>query len=293
VAWVEASDGVRLYAEAHGEGVPLVFSCAFCTTHENWRSQVQPLVAAGARVILWDFRGHGESQAPEDPAGFHIDQVVEDLGSVLDWAAGGEAGEPAVLAGLSFGGLASLHFALRWPERVRALLLVGSGPGFKNPDAQARWEKQVARTGEILETKGLRAFVSGRAGATTIGRDPELPAARLAAAAIEAQNPSSVAEFGRRVAGPAPCVIDRLKEIQAPALVLVGEQDEAYQRAGDVMAAKLPQAQLARIPAAGHIANIEAEAAFNAHAAAFFQSVAGDLESSRGAIPADSPQPND
>ena len=290
MAWVEASDGVRLYAEAHGDGVPLVFSCAFCTTHENWRSQVEPLVDAGARVILWDFRGHGESGAPEDPAGFSIDQVVADLGSVLDWAA---PGEPAVLAGLSFGGLASLHFALRWPERVRALLLVGSGPGFKNPDAQARWEKQVARTGEILESKGCQAFVSGRAGATTIGRNPELPAARAAAAAIAAQNPSSVAEFGRRVAGPAPCVIDRLKEIHAPALVLVGEDDEAYQRAAEVMAAKLPRAQLARIPAAGHIANIEAEEPFNARAVAFFESIAGDPTLSRGAIPAESPQPDD
>jgi pimeloyl-ACP methyl ester carboxylesterase len=290
VAWVEASDGVRLYAEAHGDGVPLVFSCAFCTTHENWRAQVAPLVAAGARVILWDFRGHGESGAPADPAGFSIEQVVEDLGSVLDWAA---PNEPAVLAGLSFGGLASLHFALRWPERVRALLLVGSGPGFKNPDAQARWEKQVGRTGEILESKGFEAFVSGRAGATTVGRKPELSAARAAAAAIAAQNPSSVAEFGRRVAGPAPSVIDRLQKIEAPALVLVGEEDDAYQRAAEVMAAKLPHAQLERIPAAGHIANIEAEAAFNAHAVAFFQSVTRGRTKSRGASRTESPQLRD
>jgi pimeloyl-ACP methyl ester carboxylesterase len=290
VARVEASDGVELYAEAHGEGVPLVFSCAYCTTHENWRSQVAPLVAAGARVILWDFRGHGESGSPEDPARYSIEQVVDDLARVLDWAA---PGEPALLAGLSFGGLASLHFGLRHPERVRALLLVGSGPGFKNPEAQARWEKQVARTGEILETKGLASFVSGRAAATTIGRRPELPAARAAAAAIAAQNPRGVAEFGRRVAGPAPCVIDRLCEIHAPALVLVGEEDEAYQRAAEVMVAKLPNARLVRVPAAGHIANIEAEEPFNAHAVAFLQSLedAADRDA-RGADDSKTPQRN-
>ena len=84
MARVEASDGVELYAEAHGEGVPLVFSCAYCTTHENWRSQVAPLVAAGARVILWDFRGHGESGSPEDPARYSIEQVVDDLARVLE-----------------------------------------------------------------------------------------------------------------------------------------------------------------------------------------------------------------
>ena len=134
---IAASDGVELYVEAHGEGVPVVFSCAYCTTHENWRSQVAPLVEAGARVILWDFRGHGESGVPDDPAQYTLDQVVDDLARVLDWAA---PGQPAVLAGLSFGGRASLNFALAHPERVRALFLIASGPGFKNPEAQARWE---------------------------------------------------------------------------------------------------------------------------------------------------------
>ena len=55
---VVASDGVRLHAEAHGEGPPVVFSCALATTHENFRPQVEPLVAAGWRVVLWDYRGH-------------------------------------------------------------------------------------------------------------------------------------------------------------------------------------------------------------------------------------------
>jgi pimeloyl-ACP methyl ester carboxylesterase len=63
---VLAGDGVRLYAEAHGPGLPLLLSCAYCTTHENFRPQVEPLVAAGARVVLWDYRGHGRSEAPAD-----------------------------------------------------------------------------------------------------------------------------------------------------------------------------------------------------------------------------------
>ena len=61
---VATRDGYSLYAEAHGEGIPLVLSCALCTTHENWRPQVPALVGAGARVVLWDYRGHGRSSAP-------------------------------------------------------------------------------------------------------------------------------------------------------------------------------------------------------------------------------------
>jgi pimeloyl-ACP methyl ester carboxylesterase len=257
---VLAGDGVRLYAEAHGSGLPLLLSCAFCTTHENFRPQVEPLVAAGARVVLWDYRGHGRSEAPADAEAYSIDRVVDDLGRVLDATA---PDTPAVLGGLSFGGLASLHFTLLHPERVRALLLIGSGPGFKKPEAQARWEGMVERTASFLETKGLEAFVDSRASATLVGRRPELPAAQAAGRAIAAQDPTGLAHFGRRVSGLAPPVIDQLDKIDVPALVLVGEDDEPYQRAAEMMAARLPRARHAVLPGAGHIANLEAEEAFN------------------------------
>ena len=179
MARVRSADGVELYAEAHGEGIPVLFSCAFATTRENWRPQVEPLVAAGARVVLWDYRGHGRSDAPDDRDAYSMDRVLADLDRVLDWGVGSE---PAVLAGLSFGGLASLHFAARQLARVRGLVLIASGPGFKNKDAAARWQARSDRTAEYIETLGFDAFVSGRAGPTCIGSDPELPAARAAAA---------------------------------------------------------------------------------------------------------------
>jgi pimeloyl-ACP methyl ester carboxylesterase len=258
MAEVEAGDGVRLYAEAHGSGPPVLFSCALNTTHVNWCPQVEPLVAAGFRVVLWDYRGHGRSQVPAEESAYTIEKVVDDLGRVLDWAA---PGEPAVLAGLSFGGLASLHFALTHPERVRALVLVASGPGFKNPKAQAAWQASIERTAGFIESRGLAALVE-RAGAVTVGRRPELPTARAAAEAIAAQDPKGVATFARRISGPAPPVIDRLAEIQVPALVVVGGDDADYQRAADVMEAKLPAAERVDLPGVGHMLNIEAADAF-------------------------------
>ncbi len=260
MATITAADGTALYVEAHGDGIPLVFSCALITTHENWRPQVAPLVAAGARVILWDYRGHGLSSAPTDPDAYSMEQVVDDLGRVLDWAA---PGQTAVLGGLSFGGLASLHFTLRHPERVRGLLLVDSDPGFKNPKAQEGWAQATERTAAFVEKRGMEAFVE-RAADTTVGQRPELPAARAAAAAIAAQDPSGLAHFARRVAGVAPPVIDELPSIDVPALVIVGEKDEPYLRAAEVMVAKLPRAERLTIPGAGHIVNIEAADVFDA-----------------------------
>ncbi len=268
---IEASDGVALYVEAHGDGIPLVFSCGYCTTHENWRPQVEPLVAAGARVVLHDFRGHGLSGAPGEQSAYSMDQVIDDLSRVLDWAA---PGEPAVLAGHSFGGLASLHLAARKPERVRALILLATGPGFKNPDAAQQWADQCERSASYLERRGLDAFLAGRAGETCVGRRPELPAARAAAAAIAKQSVSGLAFFGREVAGKAPSIMDELSGLECPALILVGEQDTAFLRAAEVMEAKLggrPQREI--LPGIGHVANLEDPEAFNARVVAFLDSL--------------------
>jgi pimeloyl-ACP methyl ester carboxylesterase len=270
---VPTADGLELHAEIHGEddpdAIPILFSCPFSTTHENWRGQVAPLVTAGARVILWDYRGHGLSDAPHDPAFYGMDRVVDDFGRVLEACADGR---PAVLAGLSFGGLASLHFTARNPGRVRGLVLIAAGPGFKNPDAAAKWQANTDRTADYIESRGFEAFVSGKAGATCVGNDPELPEARAAARAIIAQDPVGVGLFARHVAGPAPSVIDELKEIDVPALVLVGEGDAAYHQAADVMSAKLPRARQVRVPGGGHILNIDAKPAFDALVVEFLES---------------------
>jgi pimeloyl-ACP methyl ester carboxylesterase len=275
LTFLTTDDGVSIYYEQHGPDAStlptVVFSCAYCTTHENWRGQVEPLVAAGHPVVLWDLRGHGDSESPEGAAAYSIERVVTDLLAVAE-ATTPDA--PFVAAGLSFGGLASLHFAVRHPDRVAALALVDSGPGFKNPEAAAGWAAQVERTANFLETRGFEAFVEGRAGTTCIGSKPELPAAQAAAKAICAQSVPGVARFGREVSGPAPPVIDELATLEMPALVIVGENDKPFRRAAEVMAAKLPRAHHVVIPGAGHIVNIEEAELFNRELIAFL----ADLE---------------
>lgn len=261
---LKTDDGVSIYYEHHlpvGPARPtIIFSCAYCTTHENWRGQVEPLVAAGHPVVLWDLRGHGDSEAPDHADAYSIERVVADLLAVAEATT---PSEPFIAAGLSFGGLASLHFAVRHPGRVAALALIDSGPGFKNPEAAAGWAAQVERTASFLETRGFEAFVAGRAGSTCIGSKPELPAARAAGQAICAQSVAGVARFGREVSGPAPPVIDDLATLDMPALVVVGENDKPFLRAAEVMAAKLPRSHHVIIPEAGHIVNIEEAEVFN------------------------------
>ena len=152
MATLVTDDGVSIYYEHHPakdaadftdestKKPTVVFSCAYCTTHENWRGQVEPVVAAGHSVVLWDLRSHGRSQAPDGPDSYSIEAVVADLWAVAEATT---PAAPFVAAGLSFGGLASLHFAVRHPDRVAGLALVDAGPGFKNPEAAAAWAEQV------------------------------------------------------------------------------------------------------------------------------------------------------
>jgi len=191
---------------------------------------------------------------------------------VLDWAA---PGQPAIVGGLSFGGLLSLHLALASPQRVRALLLLDTGPGFKKPEAQQGWEAQVERTSSYVERKGCAAFAASRASATLVGKYPERPAARAATRAIAAQQPHGLAHFARGVAGPAEPVIDRLEEISQPALVVIGEEDEPYRRASEVLEARLSGARRVTLPGAGHIVNLDVEEDFNRLVADFVREVAG------------------
>ena len=194
-------------------GVPVLLSCGLCTTHENWRPQVAPLGGRrAARRALGLPRprplgGAARSGRLQPEAGGRRSRARARLGR-------GRASRRS-LGGLSFGGLASLHFALAEPARVRALLLVDTGPGFKNPEAQARWQAQVERTASFLETRGCQAFIESKAAATAIGLRPELPAAQAAARAIAAQDPAGLALFARRIAAVAPPVIDQLRADRA------------------------------------------------------------------------------
>ena len=108
-----------------------------------------------------------------------------------------------------------------------------------------------------------------RAGAGAVGRRAELPAAQAAARAIAAQDAQGIAHFIRGVAVPLEPLIDRLPSIEAPALLLVGADDTPFLRASQVMEARLPHAERCVLADAGHIANIERSAAFNAAVAGF------------------------
>jgi pimeloyl-ACP methyl ester carboxylesterase len=244
--------GLRIHYEAHGRGPAILLTHGYGATSKMWGPQVGGLAKA-FRLIAWDIRGHGESDSPDDPAAYSEEATVEDMAAVLD-ACGVER---AAVGGLSLGGYLSLAFHLRHPERVRALMLFDTGPGYRNEEGRRQWNELAERYARALASKGLAALSGSAETRSSVHRSAEGLA--LAARGILAQRDARV--------------IESLASIRVPTLVLWGERDERFVKPGEYMAQKIPGATRVVIPEAGHAANLDQPERFNAAVGSFLDSV--------------------
>jgi len=239
-------NGIELNYEVHGEGYPVVFLHGFVGTVSMWRPQV-PAISQEFRFITYDARGHGESESPASVDQYSADIVVEDLYQLL----GALGVERAVVGGLSMGGYVSLRFYLTHPEKVTALILMDTGPGYRNPARRDQWNQQQEERATLLETQGIEAFASGAPTYT-----PREHILKL--------NPVGLANMARRVVAQYDSwVIENLEKVKVPTLVLVGEKDTPFLAASEYMERAIPGARRVVVPGAGHAANLDNVEAFN------------------------------
>ncbi len=235
-------NGVNIHYEVHGSGTPLLLTHGYSSTSAMWQGQIAAL-SKHYKLILWDMRGHGQSDYPGDAAAYSEALTVGDMAALLDKA----GAESAIVGGLSLGGYMSLAFYRAHPERVRALLIIDTGPGFKKDEARDAWNKRAHDTADRFEREGLEGLkLASRERSSVVHRD----ASGLARAAR--------GMLTQRDAG----VIETLPHIKVPALVVVGADDTPFLAASDYMAAKIPGARKVVIPAAGHAVNIDQPQAF-------------------------------
>jgi len=249
-------DGVNLYYEVHGEKGPVVLlTHGYSATSQMWAGQVEA-VSKDHRLVIWDMRGHGRSDSPDDAALYSEVATVGDMAALLD-----EVGATsAIVGGLSLGGYMSLAFNRYHPDRVDALLIIDTGPGYKNDEARDGWNKNAHRTAERYETEGLSLLNTGSA-------------ERRQAQHTSAQGLANAARgmLTQRDAA----VISSLPDVKAPSIVIVGSEDTPFLAASDYMASKIPGAKKAVIEGAGHAANIDKPEAFNAALMGFLGGLQG------------------
>jgi pimeloyl-ACP methyl ester carboxylesterase len=244
-------DGVNIHYEVAGDGPALILTHGYSATGEMWAGQIAPL-AKHFKVITWDMRGHGQTDYPEDPAAYSEAATVADMAALLD-AVGAK---DAVVGGLSLGGYMSLAFHATHPERTRALLIIDTGPGYKNDQARDGWNANAIKRAERFEAEGFGDLSKASAEVRLARHRDATGLARAARGMLTQKNAR---------------VIESLPEIKVPAIVIVGADDTPFLAASDYMAAKIPGAKKAVIAAAGHSANIDQPEAFNAALLGFLE----------------------
>ncbi len=249
-------NGASIHYETLGEGEPLVLVHAGIADSRMWEPQMGEF-ARRYRVIRYDMRGFGETRLIPDPYSHH-----EDLRGLLDHL----GVERATFVGCSMGGGVTLDFALSYPEAVAALVLVGSAIGGFDPDVEPpeEWDELVAadEAGDLERISELevRMWVDGP-GQGTNRVKPEIRDLVREMNLIALRNEDSgVSEQ----LGLEPPAADRLHEIQAPTLVIIGDLDQPRAIQGsDLLSRSIPESRKVVMPGTAHLPNMERPEEFN------------------------------
>ena len=242
---VSRADGTRIAYEVHNptaSGIPLVMTHGFSATSAMWEPNIAAL-SKDRPVLTYDQRGHGQSDAPKDPTAYSEAASVADIDALID-----ALGVPRViLLGMSLGGYLSLAYHLAHPDRVAALILQDTGPGYKSDAPREAWNR-------VCDSMAAKV----RDGGSTGGASPEVTAA-------EHRHPQALALVAEGVLKQHDArVISSLGTIAVPTLVIVGANDTNYLAGADYMQSHIPGAKKVVIADAGHAANIDQPAIFNA-----------------------------
>lgn len=244
-------NGTRLHYESRGRGPAVVLIHGGLVDSRLWDEQMKPL-SKRFRVVRYDLRGYGRSAAPT--AQFW---PTEDLRALLDFL----KIEKATIVGLSLGGIIAADFALEHPERVERLVLVGAGlRGDKQPPDEKSMNAYRVGAAEGPE-KYFEAFLQ----ADLLAGLRDRPKAREAMRRMMVENHKALAYLRAGLSqSPEPPTIERLGQIKAPTLVIIGSLDSVNLRnIADTLASKIPGARKVVIPGASHHPPVETPAEFN------------------------------
>ena len=245
-------DQARLYYEIAGEGEPFLMIHAGVADSRQWDGEFAHF-ANRYRVIRYDMRGYGKTE-PVEGEFSHL----QDVTTLLEHL---HVNRPLIVMGCSMGGGLAMNLALTEPGRVRALIMVGSGPTgleldvpalAKFADAEKAFEAgDLDRLAEI-ETQIWFDVVGRTAAQVNQAMRRRVYEMDRNVLALESKG------LGKRTPDIPGSAAGRLSEIHVPVLVIVGVHDTPYiQAAADYMVAKMPSARKVVIEDAAHLPNMD------------------------------------
>lgn len=251
------SGGGALHYEVLGAGPPIVLLHGFTNYGLSWAPQLPALVPIGYRVILPDLRGHGASQPAA--AVCTVEDIAWDVSALLEHLDGG----PAILCGLSLGGMVAQQMAIDRPDLVRGMIVANSRASFIGPELAAAvngWIalleqddgpiKRLRATWPDLVNESFRASAAGRAAFDAWSQ----VLARLRGSSL-CWIARGMTRFDRR---------GHLASLRIPALVISGEHDRLFnpEQAREI-ADEIAGSTYAMIRGACHLSSLDSADRFN------------------------------
>lgn len=263
-------DNAQLYYETAGNGVPFVMIHAGVADSRQWNNEFA-FFARNYQVLRYDMRGYGKSE-PADGEFSHMSDLVSLLKSL-------EVHEPFIVMGCSMGGGLAMDFALAYPARIKALIMVGSAPSGLNLDVPT--SPKFAEAEKAFEAGDLDkvAEIETQIWFDGSGRTPEQVNQEMRGLLYEMNRKALEHEsknLGKRLPNADVQAYDHLSELNTPLLIVVGTHDTPYiLAASDYMVQKIPSARKAIIDDAAHLPNMDQAHEFRAIVNAFLKSLPG------------------
>ena len=265
-------DGIKLYYEEVGSGIPIVLVHEFAADLRSYEAQMR-YFGQRYRCIAYNARGYPPSDVPKDGERYSQERARDDIRAVLDAL----KIDKAHIVGLSMGGFATLHFGFSYPERARSLVVAGCGYG-ATPDKRGQFAEEAEAAAKNFEKLGMAKAAEGYAlGPTRVqfqNKDPR--GWREFADQLAKNSTEGAARTMRGVQKRRPSLfdlVDKMKAINVPTLIMTGDEDWPCLEPGILMKRTIPTAALIVMPNAGHTINLEEPAAFNQHISEFFHTV--------------------
>ena len=238
-------NGIRLYYEELGEGVPIACVHGGGSSAVMWGDAVARLAALG-RVISYDRRGCARSERPEPYEQTSVSEQADDAAALLDAL---EA-VPAIVIGRSYGGAVAVDLALRYPDQVRALVLL-EGDALGLSPAGLEWTKGLdGRLRDVAARDGVDAVYEALID-EVMGEGVWDSFPGEVKRILTQNGPALLAEL-HYVDQPMPDAA-AFATIEAPALLVAASDSPPQQRdMTERMAEMLPKARLVRVEG-GHM----------------------------------------
>jgi pimeloyl-ACP methyl ester carboxylesterase len=267
-----SDDGVKLFYEEAGAGIPIVFVHEFAGDYRSWEPQLR-YFSRRYRCIAFNARGYPPSDVPEDFERYSQARARDDILAVLDAL----NIQRAHIVGLSMGAFATLHFGMAHGKRALSLTVAGGGYG-THPAQYKQFQEDSKKHAAFIQREGMAKFAASYGlGPTRVqfqNKDPRAFAEFMQQLAEHSALGAANTMLGYQARRPSLYDLTaEMARIEAPTLIMAGDEEEPCLEACLLMKRAVPTAGLAILPCSGHGINLEEPALFNQLLQDFFHQV--------------------